>query len=65
MRPAQVSRGNRSMSIVTESSPLADNFLQDVVVNVAIFVSKAQCVIIDVKVAVPVSDSIKRNLRPD
>ena len=62
MRPAQVSRG--SMSIVTESSPLADNFLQDVV-NVAIFVSKTQCVIIDVKVAVPVSDSIKRNLRPD
>jgi len=53
------------MSTVTESSPLADNFLQDVVVNVAVFVSKAQCVVIDVKVAVPVSDSIKQNLGLD
>ena len=65
MRPAQVSRGSGSMSTVTESSPLADNFLQDVVVNGAVFVSKAQCVVIDVKVAVPVSDSIKQNLGLD
>ena len=53
------------MSTVTESSPLADNFLQDVVVNGAVFVSKTQCVVIDVKVAVPVSDSIKQNLGLD
>ena len=38
-------------------SPLAGNFLHNVVVVVAVFASKAQCVVVDVEVAVPVCDS--------
>ena len=38
-------------------SPLADGFLHNVVVVIAVFTSKAPCVVVDVEVAVPVCDS--------